>query len=143
MDIIFAIIFFVIFSVIADKIEGKKKRQQAEKKQTDKKEKVNSPKQPDIVIPPIKDAPSSENKTITTEKQVPIVVPRYVVQPRQETKIKEKDVSTVEKKDVLKQTDIHSDVLMNAVMYAQILQPPKAYQYIKTRSIKGDWVNYK
>lgn len=39
--------------------------------------------------------------------------------------------------------DLHSDVLLRAVEYAQILQPPKAYQYMMTRSVRGDWQNHR
>lgn len=46
-------------------------------------------------------------------------------------------------KVVRKTTDIHSDVLLNAVAYSQILQPPKAYQYMITKSCRGDWQNNK
>lgn len=53
------------------------------------------------------------------------------------------DAKSGREAQILKPTDIHSEVLLNAVAYAQILQPPKAYQYMATRSCRGEWNNQK
>lgn len=158
MEILLAVIAFVLFSVITDAIEGqKKKRQEKELPRRDKieiKTKTEygtkaKKKEKEIVIPPIVGVPK-ENKQqgMYTEPvfiEEPMALqPKYIAVAREkasEQDSNQKASSSAPKP--LKQADIHSDVLLSAVAYAQILQPPKAYQYLATRSCRGDWGNTK
>lgn len=153
MDIIFAILAFVIFSLISDALEGKrKKRQQDQLPPTTADDQKASPEQSrtKIVIPPIKGAPAGKqnNPTISQPSVQPqggSVDPRYMAALKQQ-KQPNKTVSEPLQVAVMPAShsaDIHTDVLLNAIAYTQILQPPKAYQYLATRSCRGDWQNNK
>lgn len=158
MEILFAIIAFVLFSVVSDAIEGqKKKRQEKELPHRDKIETKTKTKygtkdknkDEEIVIPPIVGIPREEQQQgMYTEPvfiEEPVTFqPKYIAVAREkasEQESNQKASSSAPKP--LKQADIHSDVLLSAVAYAQILQPPKAYQYLATRSCRGDWGNTK
>lgn len=146
MEVVFAILAFVVFSVITDAIEGKKKkRQQSELPDAKAKIKIKvdtKEKRPEIIIPPIKGVPPMQsdrqivyNESAAAEKAKPI---EKIKEPEnvgyQPLKTEAKPVN---------QVDIHSEAILNAIYYAQILQPPKAYQYMATRSCRGDWNNTK
>lgn len=71
----------------------------------------------------------------------------YLMEKEKQEKLKQPAPSVSEAQATTKVhanvPDLNSDVLLRAVEYAQILQPPKAYQYMATRSVRGDWQNYK
>ena len=146
MEVVFAIIAFVVFSVITDAIEGKKKkRQQSELPDAKSKIKIKvgaQEKRPEIIIPPIKGAPPMPSdmqivyyESTAAEKAKPI---EKIKEPEnvnyQPLKTEAKPVNPV---------DIQPQAILSAVCYAQILQPPKAYKYMATRSCRGDWNNTK
>ena len=143
MEVVFAIIAFVVFSVITDAIEGKKKkRQQSELPDTKSKIKIKvdtQEKRPEIIIPPIKGAPPMQSDMQMVYHEAELVVKVKPVEKKKEPesvlyqplKSEAKPVNTV---------NIHPEAMMTAVCYAQILQPPKAYQYMVRR---GDGNNHK
>lgn len=162
MEILFAVIAFVAFSVITDAIEGqKKKRQQQElpprQQQDQAKTGGTTQRRPEIVVPPIKNAPSKNSlpgldpraQAAYAEKQQKeysaALQLHSAAKMKKKNKREEDDAvfAAAAQESVRRPTDIHSDVLLNAVAYAQILQPPKAYQYMATRSCRGEWGNQK
>ncbi len=114
--------------------------------------------EPKFEIPPIKGSPrmetGSEVVVLPTEgPDAVIILPdsaqakyqEYLLQRTERSKqqLPDQEMKKGNDKVMRKQTDIHSDVLLNAVAYSQILQPPKAYQYMATKSCRGDWQNNK
>ena len=82
------------------------------------------------------------SKSIKAERKVD---PRYAAALSQQPGAKSKEVAAplAAVSQNRQAADIHTDVLLHAIEYAQILQPPKAYQYMATRSCRGDWQNNK
>ena len=146
MEIVFAIIAFVVFSVITDAIEGKKKkRQQSELPDTKSKIKIKvdtQEKRPEIIIPPIRGAPPMQSdRQIVYHESVTAVKAKQIEKIKELGNVDYQSLKTEAKP--VSQVDIHSEAILNAIYYAQILQPPKAYQYMATHSCRGDWNNNK
>lgn len=141
MELVFAILAFVVVSVIADAFEGKKKKeQQAELPGQKAKVKAGAQeKRPEIMIPPIKGAPPVQtDMQMVYHEPEPVLKERPVEKKKepesvlyQPLKIEEKPMNTV---------NIQPETMLTAFAYAQILQPPKAYQYMARR---GDGNNHK
>lgn len=143
MDLIIGIVVFIAFSVISDVFEGNKKKN---KSIPQSRPPVNSPTETKpVVVPKIKmQQPKTTDFAYGDRKKVAALA-AYVKKEKSATmqQAMEKVATVTAEKNQLKPTDIHSDVLLHAVAYAQILQPPKAYQYMATRSCRGDWGNNK
>jgi hypothetical protein len=146
MELLFAIIAFVVVSVIADAIEGKKKkRQQSELPDAKSKIKIKvgaQAKRPEIIIPPLKGAPPMQSgRQIVYHESAVVAKPKPIEKIKEPENVNYQPLETEAKP--VSQVDIHSEAILNAIYYAQILQPPKAYQYMATRSCRGDWNNTK
>jgi hypothetical protein len=146
MEVVFAIFAFFVFSVITDAIEGKKKkRQQSELPDTKSKIKIKvgaQEKRPEIILPPIKGAPTMQSdKPIVYAEAAMVVKTKPIEKIKKSEKVNNQPLKTESKP--VNPVVIQPEVILNAVCYAQILQPPKAYQYMATRSCRGDWNNTK
>ncbi len=146
MELVFAIIAFVVFSVITDAIEGKKKkRQQSELPDTKSKIKIKvgaQEKRPEIILPPIKGAPTMQSdKSIVYAEAAMVVKTKPIEKIKKSEKVNNQPLETEVKP--VNPVVIQPEVILSAVCYAQILQPPKAYQYMATRSCQSDWNNAK
>lgn len=143
MEIIFLIAAFIVFSLIADAVEGKKKKQKTNLPgKTDYKQKTGEKKKPSpIFIPPIKSTPpKTETPVVYREPGMSTAVVQSVVKysealknpKKQDEEMQTTLVETKEK--TLKPLDLRPDAIFNAICYTQILQPPKAYQYMRART---------
>lgn len=146
MEVIFAIIAFVVFSVITDAIEGKKKkRQQSELPDAKSKIKIKvgaQEKRREIIIPPLKGAPPMQSgRQIVYHESAVVAKPKPIEKIKEPENVNYQPLETEARP--VSPVDIHSEAILNAISYAQILQPPKAYQYMATRSCRGDWNNTK
>lgn len=152
-NLILAIVVFVVFSVITDAIESmKKKRQQEEelpRRPQPNEKRPAEEKKPGLFIPPIFGAPKKKDEASVYKEPKPAsalsaIEKKYPA--KKKPKLPEPEIvvdSNYAVAKPLKSADIHTNVLLSAVAYAQILQPPKAYQYMATKSCKGDWQNNK
>lgn len=144
-DAVLAIIAFALFSLITDFIEGKKKKRKQEESPSEGGwVEMKRPKDKEIVIPPIQHIPQKYERpnVYGTGKVNPLpttATHRYNT-PQEAAVVVD---SNYDEAKPLKAADIHWNVLLNAVAYTQILQPPKAYQYMATKSCRGEWNNEK
>lgn len=144
-QLVLAIIAFVLFSVITDFLEGvKKKRNQktppAEPNATIGTGAKESDRNRDTgVLAPQRQTGRRDPKRPAAAR----VASKYAAADAKAQANQPKPTESEREAKILKPTDIHSEVLLNAVAYAQILQPPKAYQYMATKSCRGEWNNQK
>ena len=154
MELVLIVIAFVAFAVINDAIESNKKKgkhvppvptRSAPKNRRIDVDFGGKKNEPDIVIPPIKGAPQRETEGVYIEpaarkKSLPVATEKnqyaYYLEHRHEQKAKDhaqyeqetKVPATV--KHHHQSTDIHTNVILSAMAYAQILERPKAYQTV-------------
>lgn len=141
MELIIGIIAFVVISVITDAIEGNKKKGKLppQKRRQTPRQAQTKAQQP---VPKIKMEPQAQ---VYHASNTAALYRGKLSGGRKDEPQRESApiISAAPGKEQLKPADIHSDVLLHAVAYAQILQPPKAYQYMATRSCRGEWNNNK
>jgi hypothetical protein len=155
MELVLIVIAFAAFAVINDAIESNKKKgknvpplptRSAPKNRRIDVDFGGMEKEPDIIIPPIKGAPQLETEGVYSEPEViiksssPVSTEKnkyaYYLEHRHEQKAKDhaqyeqetKVPATV--KHHQQSTDIHTNVILSAMAYAQILERPKAYQMV-------------
>ena len=141
----------LVLLIILYGIFGGRKKKQRDVKPTE----VDEPR---FEIPTIKGNPNAEKvkklevsieePMIKTEEAIANTVSNryreYLLAKTKSIEAKQVSIETPTSDKVVRKTaDIHSDVLLNAVAYSQILQPPKAYQYMATKSCRGEWQNNK
>lgn len=143
MELLFAIVAFVVISVIADAVEGKKRRQQSELPKDKVRTKVGGQeKRPEIIIPTIKGAPTMQSDMQIVYHEAEPVIKVKPIEKTKEPEIVRYQPLKTETKPV-NSVNVQPEVMLSAVCYAQILQPPKAYQYMINRSRLGEQNNHK
>lgn len=143
MELLFAIVAFVVISVIADAVEGKKRRQQSELPKDKVRTKVGGQKKrPEIIIPTIKGVPTMQSDMQIVYHEAEPVIKVKPIEKTKEPEIVRYQPLKTETKPV-NSVNVQPEVMLSAVCYAQILQPPKAYQYMINRSRLGDQNNHK
>lgn len=144
MELLFAIVAFVVVSVIADAIEGKKKKRQQSELPRDKAriKTGGQEKRPEIIIPTIKGAPTMQSDMQIVYHEVEPVIKAEPIEKIKEPEVVRYQPLKTETKPV-NSVNIQPEVMLSAVCYAQILQPPKAYQYMIKCSCLGDQNNHK
>jgi hypothetical protein len=144
MELLFAIVAFVVVSVIADAIEGKKKKQQQSDLPRDKARiKIDGQeKRPEIIIPTIKGAPTMQSDMqIVYHEAEPFIKAEPIEKLKKPEVVRYQSLKTETKP--VNSVNVQPEVMLSAVCYAQILQPPKAYQYMRNRPCLGDQNNHK
>lgn len=152
MDAFWAIALFVIISIVADKLEGSKKKKLPKQP---KQPKNSAPKtdRPPLKIPPIFKPPQPEKRDDNmsvppAEEKIPQYKPVNMPQPIAAVPVPApaavsmwetykkgtgNEISPAAPALANQTPNIHTEVIMNAIMYAQILDPPKAYRYMSMR----------
>lgn len=148
MEFIIGIIVFIAFGVITDAIEGNKKKGKSlppqKRRQPSGQEQAQTRPPSRQTVPKIKAEPQAQRPAYNASSTAAMYRGKPAGARQSETQEKSAPVlPAAPDKNQLRPADIHSDVLLHAVAYAQILQPPKAYQYMATRSCRGDWNNNK
>ena len=138
METIVTIIGFVLFSVLMDAFESRKKK---------KKRSVPVPE------PRAETPQQARGKTRATRRTPP--QPSLPPQPRPEAQVRLQNTAprvaaaiappssdvpdAAAGRHFPDPAQLYSNALLDAVAYAEILQPPKAYQYMATRSCVSRW----
>lgn len=155
MEMIVTILVFVVFAVVSDRLEGRKRKKNLPENnrqpETGKKfpfDFGSSSKKPEIVIPELKGAPPQKTDPFAKEpeavmiEETPEELNKYqkylAVRQQQEKELKaayDQERQKIETHAAAKKspTDIHANVILNAIAYEQILGRPRAWRQLRHR----------
>lgn len=135
METIITIAGFILFSVLMDAFESRRKKKrdaplpEPEAQMPPErggKKRARRQRQPSLEIPP---PPQAQSRPQTPQ------TPRSAATPV----VQSAPAGIAAEQHFVDPAQLYSNALLDAVAYAEILQPPKAYQYMATRSCMGHW----
>lgn len=153
MEMILTILVFAVFAILADKFDAKKKQRKLPMPAPTRKEAETSLKKPKpaFEIPEIK-SPTEENKEMYKEPQTVMIeesaaeinkYQKFLAEKAQRIKEeqaaydKEQEKLRAQQNMVPPPVDLHTNVILNAIAYEQILGRPKAWRQLRNR-----WQNF-
>jgi len=142
MDAIWAIFIFLAISIIADQIEGQKKKKRRQKTGAPRPEEpaggASVPPVPDL--PDLPDMPEDRDAGFEWNDEMqpelpPAALPRPEPEPEKKPRpaLQPSAAQPEPRKARPKEVDIHRETILSAITYAQILDPPRAYRYMTRR----------